>query len=490
MPSSLLGSNHHSESSWKKLEKDLRHPLLLRQLEKVKQHRVQASSSDFSVRYIHLALTQNPNEMIIQFHTFGYDENKVGKPLAIIGKSEQELQSNPQWYGVGAVTTSYGESSVTGFDHAILLNNLTFDTTYYYRVGFGNVVNGKPVFTVQSDSTHYFTTRSKDISEVTIVIFGDMGIFFCESNIERISKIVKDNTGNGNFFIYHVGDISYADSYPGFMYQYVWDKFFEHWEGVQPYVPYMTTVGNHEYGPRLGPDKHSFEYNFTAYNHKFWMPLRNDTKYGHNMWYHFDFGPVRIVAIDTETNYPNAPFQPVFQGDHVSYVKNAIMNANRTQTPFLMTVGHRPIYSTEKGFSDANGNVVGDSKILQELFENDYKKYRVDMAICGHVHAYERQYPIYNGTIEQDQLKDPHNYINPQDTIYIVDGSGGSLGGMDPTHDFNTNIKWNYMRYNNDEGFGLLKIKRDSLTTFTVNFQQFNDRGEVIDYFTMRKTQP
>lgn len=244
-----------SSSSLIQLEKDLRNPLLLRQLEKVKQHREQASSSDFSVRYIHLALTQNTNEMIIQFHTFGYDENKIGRPMAIIGKSEQELQSNPQWYGMGAVTTSYGDSSVTGFDHAILLNNLSFDTTYYYRVGFGHVVNGKPVFTVQSDSTFYFTTRSRDPSEVTIVIFGDMGVFFCESNIERISKIVKDNTGNGNFFIYHVGDISYADSYPGFMYQYVWDKFFEHWEGVQPYVPYMTTVGNHEYGPRLGPDK-------------------------------------------------------------------------------------------------------------------------------------------------------------------------------------------------------------------------------------------
>lgn len=122
-------------------------------------------------------------------------------------------------------------------------------------------------------------------------------------------------------------------------------------------------------------------------------------------------------------------------------------------------------------------------------FPNHVKQHFLSLLLFAFVFS-ERQHPIYNGTIEQDQLKDPHNYINPQDTIYIVDGSGGSLGGMDPNHDFNTNIKWNYMRYNNDEGFGLLKIKRDSLTSFVVNFQQFNDRGQVIDYFTMRKTQP
>ena len=111
--------------------------------------------------------------------------------------------------------------------------------------------------------------------------------------------------------------------------------------------------GNHEYQPRHPTEGQDYEFNFAAYNHKFWMPLRNNTNYGHNMWYHFDFGPIRFVSIDTETNFPNAPFPPVFKGDHISYITNALKSTNRDTTPFVMVYGHRPIYSAVHDFSDA-----------------------------------------------------------------------------------------------------------------------------------------
>ena len=212
-----------------------------------------ASSSDFQVRYVHLAYTQKPNEMVVQWHTFDYDEKQLGKPIVKLAKSEQELSSAPILNHVGSQTSLYGEASVTGFDHAVLLTNLTYDTTYYYQAGFAYFTNGVPTITVQS-KVYHFTTRSEDPEEVSVVMFGDMGILFSLANIGQISEVVKQNEGNGNFFIYHVGDISYADDYLGFMYQYVWDKFFEHWEDIHPYVPYMVLVGNHEHAPRRGPD--------------------------------------------------------------------------------------------------------------------------------------------------------------------------------------------------------------------------------------------
>lgn len=214
---------------------------------------VRGSSSDYGVKFVHLSYTMNSNEMVVQWHTYGYDE-KIGKPMVLIGRSAQELNSAPQWFGVGAQTSTYGDSSVTGFDHAVLLTNLTFDTTFYYKAGFGSVVNGAPQLSVSSE-VHSFTTRSADPDEVTVVMFGDMGVFFCYENIDRITELSKKHANDGNFFIYHVGDISYADSYPGIMYQYVWNKFFEHWEGVHPSVPYMVTVGNHEHAPRMGPER-------------------------------------------------------------------------------------------------------------------------------------------------------------------------------------------------------------------------------------------
>lgn len=118
------------------------------------------------------------------------------------------------------------------------------------------------------------------------------------------------------------------------------------------------------------------------------MPLRNDSDYGHNMWYHFDFGPIRFVAIDSETNYHESPYPPVFKGDHVNYVKQAIRSADRTATPLLVALAHRPIYGSGKEYCDPEGRPTGPARKMKELFEEDFLKYKVDLMVTGHVHAY------------------------------------------------------------------------------------------------------
>ena len=153
----------------------------------------------------------------------------------------------------------------------------------------------------------------------------------------------------------------------------------------------------------------------------------------------------------------------------------------------MLTVGHRPLYCTEKEFSDANGNVVGSAKHLKDVFEQDWKANKVDMMVCGHAHVYERQYPIYNGTIE---TKNPTNYTDLSDPLYLISGAGGCLGGLDKDHDFNRGIPWSFMSYNKEQGFGVLKVKRDKINRrqVTVNWQFFNDKGDLVDQFTLTKT--
>jgi len=41
------------------------------------------------------------------------------------------------------------------------------------------------------------------------------------------------------------------------------------------------------------------------------------------------------------------------------------------------------------------------------------------MFLAGHLHNYERLYPVYNGTVEQQ------SYINPTDTVHIIAGMAG-----------------------------------------------------------------
>ena len=166
-------------------------------------------SEDYQIKHVHLAYTLQPNELVVQWHTNAYEQNTLGVPMVRIGKNRDDMNT---LFHIGGVTTAYGNTNVTGFDHSVLLTALDFDTTYQYQVGFG--FPDKSSFTIQSQ-IYNFTTRSQDPAEVTIILFGDMGVVRSGENIEKIGKRVAQNAGNGNFFIYHLGDISYADFYPG-----------------------------------------------------------------------------------------------------------------------------------------------------------------------------------------------------------------------------------------------------------------------------------
>ena len=72
------------------------------------------------------------------------------------------------------------------------------------------------------------------------------------------------------------------------------------------------------------------------------------------MWYSFDVGLVHFVAIDTETSYPNAPEGELSFwhagpfGNQLEWLENDITkaDANRAAVPWVVVIGHRPMYSS------------------------------------------------------------------------------------------------------------------------------------------------
>ncbi|KAL9655932.1 hypothetical protein ABK040_007553 [Willaertia magna] len=469
---------------WPQPKNKNQHLFLRKQL---KQMKISSSDEKYEIKNVHLSFTQKSNEMIVTFHTSHYNETEIGKPLIKLGTSIEQLRTNPIVYYIGSVTNTYGDSSETGFDHSVLLNNLQFKTVYYYQCGFG--LNKNKIL-IETNEIYHFTTRSEESpNEVTVLLYGDMGILQSYNNRQQIGKRVKEFNGNGNFFIYHVGDIGYADDYPGYLYQYVWNKWFEEMDQIHPFVSYMTTVGNHERGPKHKPF-HDYELEFKAYNNKFFMPLRNISTpegkpYGHNMWYHFDFGPIRFVTISTETNFDHCPYpEGNVQGDHLDYIKQALESVDRNKTPIVITLGHRPIYSTDKNYANENGNAIGETKYIKAAFEELFYKNHVDLYIAGHVHTYERTYPVYKEKVES---KEENNYHNLRYPIHIVDGAGGCIEGLNKDKDFPYDIDWNVKRYTKDEGYGLMNVKR--LEKSVVLTWKFYNAGkdELIDSFTLTK---
>ena len=206
------------------------------------------SSSDevFQPIEVHLAFTKQYDGMIVTFHAKNYDETVVGKP--IVRYSKDKSFKSYQVASVGSVITQYGEIAETGFDISIPLANLDAASIYYYQCGYSNS-------NVSSEIYKFHTRTNPDALEsfdTTVVMYGDQGTTNSKNVIAQTLKFVRsfyeESVANKNLFIYHLGDIGYADDFSGVLYQAIWTKYMHMMSSIMPYVPYMVCVGNHEVG--------------------------------------------------------------------------------------------------------------------------------------------------------------------------------------------------------------------------------------------------
>jgi hypothetical protein len=155
--------------------------------------------------------------------------------------------------------------------------------------------------------------------------------------------------------------------------------------------------------------------NFTAYNARFKMP--SDQSGGNsNMWYSFDAGPVHFVSLDLETGYPGAAESKRyvfksggFEGNMSAWLEHDLAAVNRTATPWVLVAGHHPMYQ---------GGTV--NKDMQAALEGILHTYEVDAMFTGHVHSYERDYPVFNSQLEST------SYEDPTATVHIMIGGAGN----------------------------------------------------------------
>lgn len=144
-----------------------------------------------------------------------------------------------------------------------------------------------------------------------------------------------------------------------------------------------------------------------------------------NFWYSFDHGMVHYVQFNTETDFPNAPDLPggsanedagpfAPNGTQLEWLKRDLASVDREKTPWVIAAGHRPWYmSSQPGCTDC-----------QAAFEPLLLKYGVDLVLSGHVHFYDRQAAVENGTTQEITN-------NPTAPWYITNGAGGHYDGLD-----------------------------------------------------------
>ncbi|XP_018324347.1 acid phosphatase type 7 [Agrilus planipennis] len=345
---------------------------------------------------VHLAYGDTPYDYVVTWSTFNDTHLSTVK------------------YGInGLILTAQGSATKfvdggrqkhTQYIHKVVLKNLTADSRYLYhcgsRLGW-------------SDLFWFKTPPPEENWQPTIALFGDMG----NENAQSLSRL-QDETQRGMYdAILHVGDFAYdMDSQNAL----IGDQFMRQIEPVAAYVPYMTCPGNHEE-----------RYNFSNYRYRFNMPGSPD-----NIMYSFNMGPVHFISISTEVYYfLNYGIKPmVFQYE---WLENDLIEAtkpkNRKRRPWIVVIGHRPMYCSNDDTDDCTyyGTMTRIGLPFFHMFalEKLLFRYGVDVEIWAHEHSYERLWPIYDYNVYNGSYEWP--YVNPGAPVHIVTGSAGCREGTD-----------------------------------------------------------
>jgi hypothetical protein len=277
---------------------------------------------------------------------------------------------------------------------------------------------------------------------------------------------------------------------------------------IQPfasYKPYMVAPGNHEadcHDPACLTDKtrRTMLSNFTAYNTRFRMPSQESKSNGLNMHYSFDYGLVHFISIDTETGFPGAEEetkyvlpcggfgksyldkQPSASGNQLEWLKADLeaANASRAIRPWIFVQGHHPMYQ---------GDFIDQS--FQAAMEKLFYDYQVDIYFSGHIHSYERTWPVYQGIVEP-------TYQNPRATTYIMLGGSGNdemknakMTSSDPSPNYKLTKEsdvpgpWTVFTDKNYFGAGLVNIINSTHLEF--NYVRTSNPSEPYDSMLLIK---
>lgn len=266
------------------------------------------------------------------------------------------------------------------------------------------------------------------------------------------------------------------------LYESNWDLWQNWMNAVTTRIPYMVLPGNHEAAcaefdggnntltaylnngtvngtaPKSDLTYYSCppsQRNFTAFQHRFNMQGEENNGGVSNFWYSFDYGMAHFISINTETDYAYSPEWPFLRDEKVNgtlpteeqtyitdsgpfgyvhgswkdnkvyqqyqWLQKDLASVDRTKTPWIFINGHRPMYSSQVSSYQAN---------LRQAFEALMLQYGVDAYFAGHIHWYERIFPMgLNGTIDHSAIKNNNTYYTNEgkSMAHMVNGMAGNI---------------------------------------------------------------
>jgi predicted phosphodiesterase len=281
-------------------------------------------------------------------------------------------------YGEKVPLTLHVKSKGSKAIHEVKLSNLKPQTQYFYRVhsqtAKGTLVS--PTYTFQT------SVSVKEDAAFAFVVMGDTFTWVPDYERPRIFDLAWKERPN---FVLHVGD-AIPD---GRDKQYLWPREWLLPAGeLMSRVPLYVAIGNHDQNA-------DWFYKYVSY------PQPEN-------FYSFDYGNAHFAIIDSNQSSEIIPGGKQYQW------LDKDLGESKAKWKFV-AFHHPPYVSDDDDYGDTwkeRPSACGDgTRLLVPLLE----KHDVDIVWSGHIHLYERTWPIRAGKVDQKN-----------GVIYITTGGGGS----------------------------------------------------------------
>jgi hypothetical protein len=230
--------------------------------------------------------------------------------------------------------------------HEVSICGLQPGTTYHYSIQTGVAAT--------ADAT--FTTAPAAGSSFRLMVLGDS-----RDSTSIFAQALQAGVTDGAEAAVFTGDAVLLG-----IQQDLWDAWFT---AVAPILPSLTlafALGNHEADAR-----HVFA--------QFPGP-------GNQQWYSFDWGDVHFVVLN------DSPIDmTTITGPQAAFLDADLAASTKL---FKIVVHHKPVYTSYEG-----PNILGHmhETVLEQSWVPLFEQHGVDVVLNGHVHGFERTFPLQGG---------------------------------------------------------------------------------------------
>jgi Calcineurin-like phosphoesterase len=279
--------------------------------------------------------------------------------------------------------------------------------------------------------------------------FGAAGDWGCSSNAQNTLANIRSHTNPER--VLGLGDYSYQDSATC-------------WLNIMNPVKSVTriAIGNHEDTAGEGLNQYLDFFGLTK------------------TFYTSTYSNARVIVMDTD-------YRCFTSGcEQFGYILRRLQEASQDPNiDWIIVILHKQMYTSPNTCGSSScSNTGSDATNLRNTYHKYFDQYGVDVVLNGHVHNYQRTYPIrYDSASPSSPIITSTaggDYNDPTGEIFVTVGTGGiNFHGLSG--------KSSFVRYQQDDRFGALDLSIEN-NGATLAGRYYTNDGVKRDIFKIFKS--